>query len=81
LRKAENDAIDALKVRSIKVFKSLLECPTITALVAAFDAKRFNDMDLLKSYLAEEEDYWFPQTNQTKTARLKYLTKHVAYVF
>jgi len=31
---------------------SLLQCPTITALVAAFDAKAFNDTELLKSYLA-----------------------------
>jgi len=37
--KAENDDIDALKVRSIKNSKSLLECPTITALVATFNAK------------------------------------------
>jgi len=34
LGKAENDGIDALKVRSIKNSKSLLECPTVTALVA-----------------------------------------------
>jgi len=40
LRKAENDDIDALKIRSIKNYKSLLECPTITALVAALDSKR-----------------------------------------
>ena len=32
--------------------KSLLECSTITALVAAFNAKAFNDTELLKSYLA-----------------------------
>ena len=42
----------ALEVRSIKIFKSLLDCPTITAIVAAFDAKAFNDTYLLKSYLA-----------------------------
>jgi len=28
--------------------KSLLECPTITAFVAAFDPKAFNDTELLK---------------------------------
>ena len=44
--------MDALKARSIKNYKSLLECPKITALVAAFDAKAFNDAELLKSYLA-----------------------------
>jgi len=32
--------------------KWLLECPTITALVAAFYAKMFNDTDVLQSYLA-----------------------------
>ena len=52
LLKVENDGIDALKVRSIKICKSLLECPTITALAATFAAKAFNDTDLLKSYLA-----------------------------
>jgi len=46
-----NDDIDALKVQSINNSKSLLECPTITALVAAFDAKAFSDAELLKSYL------------------------------
>jgi len=50
LRKAENDDIDALKVRSIKNSKSLLECPTINALVAALDTKALNDAELLKSY-------------------------------
>jgi len=50
LRKAENDDIDALKVQSIKNSKSLLEFPTITALVA-FDVKAFNDTELLKSFL------------------------------
>jgi len=49
---AENDDVDALKVRSIKNSKLLLERPTITVLVAAFDAKAFNDTELLKSYLA-----------------------------
>jgi len=39
---AENDDVDALKVLSMKNFKSLLECHTITALVAAFEAKAFN---------------------------------------
>jgi len=68
--KAENDDIDALKVRSIKNSKSLLECPTITALVAAFDAKAFNDTKLLKSYLAGgNKDYQFLQENQLKKSR------------
>jgi len=49
---AGNDDVDALKVRSIKNYKSLLECPTITALVAAFNAKACNNTELLKSDLA-----------------------------
>jgi len=38
----------------IENYKSLLECPlpTLTAFVAAFDAKAFNCTDLLKSHLA-----------------------------
>jgi len=52
LCKAENDDIDALKVRPMKNYKLLLECPTITALIAAFDAKAFNYTGLLKSHLA-----------------------------
>jgi len=35
--------MDALKVGPMKNSKSLLERPTISALVAAFDAKMFND--------------------------------------
>ena len=34
--------------------KPLLECPTITAFVAAFDAKAFNDREQWKSYLADD---------------------------
>jgi len=52
LRKPENNDIDVLNVRSIKNYKSLLQCPTITALVAAFDAKAFSDTALWKSYVA-----------------------------
>jgi len=52
LRKTENEDSHALKVRAIKHSKSVLECPMITALVAAFDAKTFNDTELWKSCLA-----------------------------
>ena len=51
LRKGEDNDTDALKVRSTKNYKSSPECLTITALVAAFDAKLFSDTELLKSYL------------------------------
>jgi len=51
LRKAVYDDIDALKIRSLKNSKSLLQCPIIAALVTAFYAKAFVDTELLKSYL------------------------------
>jgi len=51
LGKAEDNDTDALKLQSIKTSKSLPECPTITALVGAFDSKGFSDTELLKSYL------------------------------
>jgi len=38
-RQAENYYIDALKIQSMHNCGSLLKCPTITALVANFDAK------------------------------------------
>ena len=37
--------------------KSLLQCPTINAFVATFDAKAFNDTELLKSLLGGEHNY------------------------
>jgi len=40
-RYTENDDIDVLKVQSIHISKPFPECPTITALVATFDAKAF----------------------------------------
>jgi len=52
LRKAENDDMDALLIRSIKNSKSLLERPAMTVFVAAFDAKAFNGIELWKSCLA-----------------------------
>jgi len=44
---AENDDIDALNagLGSIKNYTSLLECPTITTPIAAFDVKAFNDTE------------------------------------
>jgi len=40
LRKAKNDDIETLKLRSIQNYKSLLECPTVTTLVTALTQKR-----------------------------------------
>jgi len=42
--------------------------PTITVFVAAFDAKTFNDMELLKSYLAGANRIinWHRQTNRNR---------------
>jgi len=39
-------ATPALKVRSIKICRSLLRVPTMTALVLTFGAKAFNDTEL-----------------------------------
>jgi len=55
--------------------------PTITALVAAFDAKALNCTELLKSYLAGGNRI-INCHRQTKIAtieslQLKYLTKHM----
>jgi len=81
LHKAENDDIDAQKIWSIKNSKSLLECPTITTLVASFDSKLFNDMELLKWYLAGRNRIINFAHKPTKNVTVKYLTKHVAYAF
>jgi len=51
-RQAHNYDIDALKIRSTNNCRSLLKCPTITALVAAFDAKAFNDTESCNACLA-----------------------------
>ena len=67
--------------KSIKNYKSLPECPTITALVAAFDAKAFSDMELLKSCLdGGNRIIKFLHANQPKTSSLNILQK-MAYVF
>jgi len=71
--------ITALNVRSIKNSKSLLECPAVTALVAAFDAKAFSNTELLKSYLVGGNriiNFYKP----TENIPVKCLTKHMAYV-
>jgi len=80
LRESENGDIDPLKVRSIKNSKSLLECPTITELIATFDAKIRNDTELLKSYLAGGKKI-IKFLQATKNVKVNYLTKQVAYVF
>jgi len=66
----------------IKHSRSLLECPTITAFVAALDAKAFNCTELLKSYLAGGNRIinCHRQTNRNHH-NWKHLTKHMAYVF
>jgi len=50
--------------------KSLLECLATTALVAAFDAKAFNETELLKSCLVGGNMIFFISINQPKTSRL-----------
>jgi len=78
--KAENDDMNALKVRSVKNYKTLLQCSMITALVAAFDANAFNDTKLLKSYLADwnRSINFHMQTNQNCHG---HLTINMACVF
>jgi len=48
LRKAGNDRTDPLKVWSIKNYKSLPACPTITALVATFDTKSVQSHEVVE---------------------------------
>jgi len=57
---------------------------TVTAFVAAFDAKALNDTESLNSYLAGGNriiNCHSPQANQPKCPQLKTLTKHMVYVF
>jgi len=79
LCKAENDDINALNVRSIKNSRSLPECPTNTALVAAFDKKAVYDTELIKSWLAGRGLLIFAG-KPTENVIVKYLIKHMAYV-
>jgi len=56
--------------------------PTITAFVAAFDAKALNCTELLESYLdGGNRITKLPQVNQPKSPQLKYLTQHMVYAF
>jgi len=54
-----------------KIFKLLLECPTITVLAAAFDVKVFNDTELLKSCLDGRNKIinFHSQTDQKATVK------------
>jgi len=62
--------------------KWLLECPTITALVAAFDAKMFNGTEVLQSYLAGGgRIIKFFAGKPTGNVMVKFLTQHMAYGF
>jgi len=65
----------------MKNSKSLPECLTITALVAAFDAKAFSDAELLKSYLDGGNRIINFASKSTENVLDKYLTKHMAYIF
>ena len=80
LRTAENEDIDAVKVRSKKNPKWLLECATIIALVVTFDAiKAFNDMKLLKSYLSGGNRIinFCRQSKPTENATIETFDKHM----
>jgi len=75
LRKPENDDFAALKVRSIKNDISLLERPTITRLVAAFNAKASNDTELLKWYLTSRNRTINFHRKPTENATVKIFDK------
>jgi len=62
-------------------YKSLLECHTITALVAAFDSKAVNDMELLKPCLAGGNRIINFAGKPSENVPVKQLTKHMDYVF
>jgi len=55
--------------------------PTITAFVAAFDAKALNCTELLRSYLAGGNRIINYHRKPTEIATIEILTKHMAYVF
>ena len=59
-----------------KTCKSLLECPTITALVAC-DSKPVNDTELLKSCLSGGKRILIFAGKPTKNVTVKYLTNHM----
>jgi len=82
LRRAENhDIMDALQECSIKISKSLLECPAIIAFVSACDAKAFNDTELCNRAWLAGLRFLISTGNPTENVTVKYLTKHTAYVF
>jgi len=63
----------------LKKFSIITEVPTITPLVAAFDARAFNCTELFKSYLARGNRIIY--CHQPKSPQLKCLTKHMVYSF
>jgi len=65
-RQAENYDIDALKIWSMNNCGSLLKCPTITALVATFNAKAFNDTESCNACLAARKTYNFDRRTNLK---------------
>jgi len=79
-RQAENYDIDALKIRSINNCGSLLKCPTITALVAHFDAKAFSDTEPRNAWLAAGKTIIISTGEPNKNVTVKRLTKHMPYV-
>jgi len=70
--KAENDDIDALKLGTKNYLQILPECPAITAIVTAFDAKAFNDTELLQLSMAGGNRI-FNFHRQTNRKRLGYI--------
>ena len=80
LRKAENDDIVAFRSTINKNSKSLLERPTITALVSAIDAKASMTPNLWnRTWLAGTGLSIFSGKTTEKVV-VKILTKHMSYV-
>jgi len=77
---AENDDIDALKIRSTNNCGSLLKCPTITVLVATFVAKAFNHTESCNACLVGGKTIIISIGEPNKNVTVKRLTKHMAYV-
>jgi len=83
-RKTENDDFDALKARSMKKLKSLLWMPHDHCACSCLRRKsdQWHGIVEIVGLLGwREQSYSFPQANQPKTLRLKYLTKRMAYFF
>ena len=63
----------ALKVRSIKIRRSLLRVPTMTALVLTFGPKAFNDSEMCNECLAGGNTTAISTGDTSKNVTVKFL--------